>query len=112
MDSDARPAQGNRSDGILTTLLKGDNGQKIVMALIVLAGGGNLWQGHQAEQETREDFDRAINEIHAIAGGYKQAIETQKQLDAQLKIAILNQQAILESIKRLEQQASPTPKQN
>jgi predicted Zn-dependent protease len=100
----------SENKGILAQLLAGDNGQKIVMALIVLAGGGNLIQGHQAEKETREDFDRAIAEIHNIAGGYKQAIETQKQLDAQLKTAIINQQAILESIKRLEEQVSPTQK--
>jgi hypothetical protein len=101
----------SENKGILTQLLAGDNGQKIVMALIVLAGGGNLWQGHQAEQENREDFNHAIAEIHNIAGGYKVALETQKQLDAQLKTAILNQQEILESIKRIEQQTKPTPKQ-
>jgi hypothetical protein len=100
----------SENKGILTQLLAGDNGQKIVMALIVLAGGGNLLQGHQAEKETREDFDRAIAEIHNIASGYKTALEKQKELDAQLKAAILNQQAILDSIKRLEQQQ--TPKQN
>jgi hypothetical protein len=48
----------------LTNLFKGENGQRLLMALVVLAGGGNLWQGHQAEVESREDFNRAISEIH------------------------------------------------
>jgi hypothetical protein len=111
MDANAGPAQGKRNGpgGLLVTLLQGENGQKLLMALVVLAGGGNLWQGHQAEVETREDFARAISEIHAIANGYQTALETQKKLDTQVKTALANQQIMLDSIKKLEQQAQKNP---
>jgi hypothetical protein len=99
-------AQGKRNGfgRILSVLLTGENGQKLLMALVVLAGGGNFIQGHQAEEENRADFNRAINEIHAISDGYQAALETQKTLDAQIKIALANQVIMLNSIKRLEEQ--------
>jgi hypothetical protein len=90
----------------LTNLFKGENGQRLLMALVVLAGGGNLWQGHQAEVESREDFNRAISEIHAISDGYQAALETQKRLEEQIKTALANQVIMLDSIKRLEESQS------
>jgi hypothetical protein len=105
---DAAEGKRNGFGRILSVLLTGENGQKLLMALVVLAGGGNFIQGHNAEQENREDFNRAIGQIHAISDGYEAALETQKRLDEQIKIALANQQIMLNSIKRLEEQ--PTQK--
>jgi hypothetical protein len=69
----------------LLDLLQGDNGQKILMALVVLAGGGNLWQGTSAEKENRADFDKAITEIHSIHGAYNESIDRQKHIETMLK---------------------------
>ncbi|HXB10667.1 MAG TPA: hypothetical protein VNZ45_01670 [Bacteroidia bacterium] len=71
-------------------MLKGENGQKIVMALVVLAGGSNLWQGHSNEKETREDLEKAVKEIHDINAGYMKALD--------------KQQGMVDALKRIEDQ--------
>jgi hypothetical protein len=60
------------------------SGNKLIMALIVISGGGNLWQTHVAEQTATGDVDRAISEIHMVYGAIGEALDRSKRVEAKL----------------------------
>jgi ABC-type phosphate transport system auxiliary subunit len=62
------------------------------LAMILLMGGGNLFQGAQSSQENHREIDRAIQEVHQL---YEKLDETERR---QLK-ALANQQEILEALR-------------
>jgi hypothetical protein len=59
-------------------------GNKLIVALIVLSGGGNLWQTHVAEESTTADVDRAIAEVHTVYGAINEALDRSKRVEAKV----------------------------
>ena len=59
-------------------------GNKLIVALIVISGGGNIWQTHLSEQTSTADIDRAIAEVHTLYGAVSEALERNKRVEAKL----------------------------
>ena len=59
-------------------------GNKLIVALILISGGGNLWQTHVAETSATADTDRAIAEIHTLYGAINEALDRSKRVEAKV----------------------------
>jgi hypothetical protein len=62
----ARPPASQNTVGAVTNFLSGDSGQKILMALVVLAGGGNIMNTNSASRLSQEEPQTAVKEIHEL----------------------------------------------
>jgi hypothetical protein len=61
-------------------LLSGDSGQKLLMALVVVAGGGNLWNTSNSNRISQEEIERALNEVHQLHDMLQPTLDRQKQM--------------------------------
>lgn len=66
-------------------LLSGDNLQKIIAVLVIVAGGGNYVQNKVYDDRLNADIDRAVDQIHELHTDYKTAMERQQQMIDLLK---------------------------
>ena len=80
----------------LTNLLAGENGQKLIMALVILAGGGNLISTDHSSRVSQADLQRAITEIHTVHEALEPMMSRQKEMSEHVKDLY-------------EHQVSPTP---
>ena len=55
---------------------------KLIVALIVISGGGNFWQTHQAEATSTTEINRAINEVHTLYGSINEALDRSRRVEA------------------------------
>lgn len=70
----------------LSSLLSAGNGtQKLLVALIVISGGGNFLQTRNAEQVATGEMDRTIAEVHDLHGALNEALNRQKRLEDSLE---------------------------
>lgn len=67
----------SNSDSIWKTVFSSD---KVIAALVVLLGGGNLVATRDSDIERGREVDRAITEIHQLFEELKPAIDRQKEI--------------------------------
>jgi len=72
--------QSNGITSAITKLLSGDSGQKLIMALVVLAGGSNLLNTNSTARLNQDDLNRALQEIHALHQALDPMMNRQKTM--------------------------------
>jgi hypothetical protein len=75
-EGEQKPAAPTPSNAVslIANLLGGDNGQKLLMALVLLAGGGNILNtnnGNKVSQEEIQSTVKEVHELHAALDGMK-----------------------------------------
>jgi hypothetical protein len=66
--------------GAVTKLLAGDNGQKLIMALVILAGGGNLLNTSSNNKVDQSEIESAIKEVHELHDALDPIIKRQQEM--------------------------------
>jgi hypothetical protein len=66
MDEGEPGKQKQNTANAITNFLSGDSGQKILMALVVLAGGGNIMNTNSASRLSQEEAQTAVRELHDL----------------------------------------------
>ena len=59
-------------------------GNKFLILLVVISGGGNIWQTQQSEQVASHDVDRAIAEVHTLYSAVGEALDRSKRVEGKL----------------------------
>lgn len=67
----------SNSDSIWKTVFSSD---KVIAALVVLLGGGNLIATRDSDTHRQREVDKAITEVHELFDELKPAIERQKEM--------------------------------
>jgi len=62
-------------------IINGDNGQKLLMALVLLSGGGNFWNTQNSNRLSQEEIQRSLIEIHQLHDVLQPMLDRQKQMD-------------------------------
>lgn len=69
--------ENGKSDSIFKTIFSSD---KVIAALVVLLGGGNLLATRDSDTHRQREVDQAITEVHELFDQLKPAIERQKEM--------------------------------
>ena len=78
--SEEETSKGESKNGISSFL--GSN--KFIVALVVLTGGGNIWQTHVAEETSTTEIHRAIAEVHSLYGAINDALDRSKRVESKV----------------------------
>ena len=69
----------------LGKLLEGENLQKVIACLVIVAGGGNFLQNRVEDSKLNKELDRAVQEIHDLHDSYNKSVERQRGMEDMLK---------------------------
>jgi hypothetical protein len=84
------PAQGGGIGAIVSNLLAGDSGQKILMLLVVLGGGSNILTTNSNSKVSQAEVKNAVEEIHHLHEALDPITDRQKRIEDMLKKLVPN----------------------
>jgi outer membrane murein-binding lipoprotein Lpp len=71
--------------GVLANLLGGDNGQKLLMALVLLAGGGNILNTNSNSKVSQEEIQSTVKEVHELHAALDGMRNKQNEMSENIK---------------------------
>jgi hypothetical protein len=76
----AAPMPPHNTVGAIANFLSGDSGQKLLMALVVIAGGGNILNTNSNSKVSQDEIKTTIQQVHDLHEELKPLKNRQEQI--------------------------------